>query len=153
MFVKELVPRAAIAWVAKKVYNENYVALPMRHETATLPGGARRVAWAWRFDGRWCRAGVTAGEAATPAADSEAMFITEHYWGSARQRDGGTVEYQVEHPQWRVSAAEEAVFDCEVAALYGAQFARALAGPPRSAFLADGSAVIVRRSVRLRECS
>ena len=28
VFIKEFVPRPAIAWVARTVYNENYVALP-----------------------------------------------------------------------------------------------------------------------------
>src|SRR5262245_27677971 len=31
VFVKELVPRRAIAWVARRLYGENYDALPMRH--------------------------------------------------------------------------------------------------------------------------
>jgi uncharacterized protein len=30
-FIRELVPRAAIAFVARRVYNEPYLALPMRH--------------------------------------------------------------------------------------------------------------------------
>ena len=155
VFVKELVPRAAIAWVARTLYNENYVALPMRHEIEELPeNAARRVTYACRFAGRWCRAGVTAGGAASlPPPDSEATFITEHYWGYARQRDGGTVEYRVEHPQWRVSAATANLFECDVAALYGAPFAGALAGPPRSAFLAEGSLVSVRRGERLASIS
>lgn len=151
VFIKEIVPRAAIAWVARTLYNENYVALPMRH---TVEGDdadvTRRVAYEWRHAGRWCRAGVSVrGVAQIPPADSEATFITEHYWGYARQRDGGTVEYQVEHPQWSVSAATDSAFECDVTALYGAPFASALAGPPASAFLADGSAVTVRRGVRL----
>jgi uncharacterized protein YqjF (DUF2071 family) len=154
VFVKEIVPRFAIAWVARALYNENYVALPMRHAVAELAGGAgRSVGYEWRHDGRWCRVGVvTSGQAGIPPADSEATFITEHYWGYARQRDGGTVEYQVEHPQWRVSAASESRFECDVAALYGAPFARflgVLGMPPASAFLADGSPVTVRKGVRL----
>src|SRR5471032_1969443 len=31
VFIKELVPRSAIAFVARKFYNENYIALPMSH--------------------------------------------------------------------------------------------------------------------------
>ena len=151
VFVKEIVPRFAIAWVARTLYSENYVALPMRHEIQERPEiAARRVAYDWRQAGRWCRAGVTAGAAPwIPPADSEATFITEHYWGYAKQRDGGTVEYRVEHPQWRVSAASESRFECEVAGLYGPQFAGALSGPPTSAFLAEGSPVTVRRGARL----
>jgi hypothetical protein len=54
--------------------------------------------------------------------DSEEAFIAEHYWGYSRQRDGATVEYQVEHPRWRVWRAEAAALSCDVAALYGAEF-------------------------------
>src|SRR5262245_54368008 len=31
VFIKEIVPRPAIAMVARLAYNENYIALPMRH--------------------------------------------------------------------------------------------------------------------------
>jgi hypothetical protein len=62
-----------------------------------------RVAARWALVPTWVS--WRAAQAGIPPADSEATFITEHYWGYARQRDGGTVEYQVEHPQWRVSAA------------------------------------------------
>jgi uncharacterized protein YqjF (DUF2071 family) len=151
VFVKEIVPRFAIAWVARALYNENYVALPMRHTVAGVEGDARRsVDYAWRHAGRWCHVGVTAGGSpGIPPADSEETFITEHYWGYVRQRDGQTVEYRVEHPQWRVSAALEARFECDVAALYGAPFAGFLSVSPASAFLADGSPVTVHRGVRL----
>jgi hypothetical protein len=36
------------------------------------------------------------GTPTVPPDDSEESFITEHYWGYARQRDGATVEYRVE---------------------------------------------------------
>src|SRR5713101_1040010 len=46
VFVKELVPRAAIALTARMVYGENYVALPMNHRIEVENGSdpaARRV--------------------------------------------------------------------------------------------------------------
>lgn len=152
VFVKELVPRWAIATVARVVYNENYVALPMRHRIDTegdslRPGGA--VEYGWRHRGRWdtLRA-VTAGSPRPLADGSEAEFITEHYWGYAAQRDGGCVEYRVEHPRWRVWDAPETVLDADVDALYGTGFGSVLATPPRSAFVAEGSPVVVRRGTR-----
>jgi hypothetical protein len=78
---------------------------------------------------------------------SEAEFITEHYWGYNKQRDGSTLEYRVEHPRWHVAEAAEAALDCDVAGLYGGQFAASLHGEPSSAFLAEGSAVTVYRGV------
>lgn len=142
-FVKEIVPRRAIAAVARRLYGERYVALPMRHELS-----AEQVRYAWRFRGRWHHLGLRPiGEPASCTPDSAEAFITEHYWGYAAQRRGGTVEYRVEHPPWRVWQAEDATFTCDVARLYGPELAEVLSAPPRSAFLAEGSAVQVRRGV------
>ena len=85
---------------------------------------------------------------APAAVGSEEEFITEHYWGYAAQRDGGTVEYQVEHPRWNVWRADHVRFDCDIARLYGPQFAPWLTRLPTSAFVADGSGVVVRRGRR-----
>src|SRR5258706_68726 len=76
---------------------------------------------------------------------SEEEFITEHFWGYARQRDGGTVEYRVEHPSWRVRGVSEARLDCDVAGIYGGEFVECLSSSPVSAFLAEGSPVIVSK--------
>jgi uncharacterized protein YqjF (DUF2071 family) len=145
VFVKEIVPRRAIATVARVLYNEKYVALPMRHRF-----DGNTVEFGWKHGGRWCSLRATVEGAPGPLAPgSEAEFITEHYWGYSAQRDGGTVEYRVEHPAWRVWRASAAALEVDAEALYGAAFARALAGPPRSAFVAEGSPVVVRRGVRI----
>jgi hypothetical protein len=84
-----------------------------------------------------------------PAEGSLPQFITEHYWGYAAQRGGGTVEYQVEHPQWKVGDATSAQFSGDAEKYYGPQFAKTLGLPPDSAFLAEGSAVTVFRGSRI----
>jgi len=149
VFVKEIVPRRIVAWLANALYNENYVALPMSHDDE-LAAGSTTLCYSWKHADRWCRLGATlAGEPYTPESQSEEAFITEHYWGYARQRDGGTMEYQVEHPPWQVWQGIDPVFECDVAALYGPQFEGSLAGRPSSCFVAKGSEVRVRRGVRL----
>jgi uncharacterized protein YqjF (DUF2071 family) len=149
VFVKEIVPRRAIAWLARAVYNENYVALPMRHEI-TPPSSARRVVYEWLHGKRWHRLAVEfAGSPYVPTEDSEEAFITEHYWGYARQRDGGTVEYEVEHPRWAVHRATAGTLECDVSGFYGFGFGTFLRGRPSSAFVAGGSPVTVRRGGRL----
>ncbi len=148
-FVKEIVPRPAIAWTARALYGERYVAMPMRHEIGYVSGAPASVEYGWRFRGRWQRLGVRPQGAPQPMTPgSEAEFIAEHYWGYASQR-GRTVEYQVEHPPWRVWEVGESWLDCDVAGLHGPEFAPFLAGPPSSAFLAEGSAVVVRQGRRL----
>jgi hypothetical protein len=56
---------------------------------------------------------------------------------------------RVEHPQWRVWRATSATLDADVATFYGGEFADALGRPPSSAYIADGSAVTVRRGMPL----
>jgi hypothetical protein len=80
---------------------------------------------------------------------SHEQFITEHYWGYAAQRGGGSVEYRVTHPAWRVWSATRAEFDGDAADLYGENLAAVLKGAPASALLAEGSAVTVMRGKRI----
>ncbi len=151
VFIKKLVPRRAIAWTARTFYNENYAAVPMSHRIEKVRGEVKSVTYLWRFNGRENSLSLAVRGSAQPLREgSEAEFITEHYWGYSAQRDGTTLEYQVEHPRWRVWEAQEAKLDCDAANIYGEQFWEVLDRPPASAFLAEGSAVIVRKGIRLR---
>ncbi len=145
VFIKEIVPLHAVTWVARTVYNENYATLPMRDEIRS-----DSFRYEWRFKGNWNRLSVkTDGDWSVPDLSSEASFVAEHYWGYAAQRDGSTLEYEVEHPRWRMAQADEVEYECDVARLYGEEFVEALSKEPVSAFMAEGSEVVVRRGGRL----
>jgi uncharacterized protein YqjF (DUF2071 family) len=152
VFVREIVPRRAVAWLARTLYNERYVALPMRHEVEA-GGGDGVVAYSWCWGGAWNRIAVRiSGPPSAPPAGSEAELITEHYWGYARQRDGSTLEYRVDHPRWEVWASVPGGLELDLApaaarCLYSDALASFLSAPPRSAFVALGSPVVVRRPV------
>ena len=151
VFVREWVARAAVARLARLVYNEPYRVAPMRSVVPDPPLEAPgRLVFEWRTGATWQRLAATAiGAPVVPAPSSEEAFVTEHYWGYTRQRDGGTLEYEVAHPRWRVWAAEDPVLDADVTGLYGVAFARTLAGPPTSALVAEGSPVTVYAPRRL----
>jgi len=150
VFVRELVPRRVIAGVARVVYNEPYLAVPMEHRVSLDPAAGGSVEYSWRRrETSFAMRGRVQGPASASAPGSEAEFITEHYWGYTRQRDGGTLEYQVEHPRWRVWTADSAEFSGDSSALYGAEFAEVLRSPPRSAFVALGSAVAVHHGKKI----
>jgi uncharacterized protein YqjF (DUF2071 family) len=153
VFVKEIVPRIAIALTARALYGENYVSLPMLHHIGRETGSATgpdMVSYSWWFRGRENRMELSAhGDADEIAEGSDVEFITEHYWGYARRRGGRTTEYRVEHPRWRVRTATASQLDCDVAALYGSQFVEFLKVPPASAFLADGSKVAIFKGTSL----
>lgn len=152
-FVRELVPRRAIAWVARLAYNEPYRRLPMRHcieRGESDSESPRTVEYEWRTGGEWSRVAVEPeGHPRIIAPGSEEEFITEHYWGYTRQRDGSTVEYEVRHPRWEVWQVRRAELVGNLEELYGASFAAVLRHEPSSAFLAAGSAVSVHAPTRL----
>jgi hypothetical protein len=153
VFIKELVPKPAIALVAQTLYHENYVAVSMGHilQRSNLPQLPQvTAAYRWWGDKRWNGLQVVSHGEVQPIIDgSEEEFIAEHYWGYAAQPDGGCVEYGVEHPRWRVWQVSHSHLDCDAAYLYGPEFADPLRQPPSSAFLAEGSAVVVRQGVRI----
>jgi uncharacterized protein YqjF (DUF2071 family) len=149
VFIKEIVPRRAIAWVARTFYNENYVAVPMDHRIDIVEGTVA-AEYCWNFSGRVNRVTLrAAGPPAVPASGSQEEFVTEHYWGYATQRDGGTIEYQVEHPQWRVWSASEFSIEADLKTVYGLKLGEIMQQRPVSAFLAEGSAVSVYRGRRI----
>ena len=95
------------AATARVLYGEKYVALAMRHSITGDPArGGMYVTYGWRqpfFRGRWMGIGaMVAGAPKEAEPGSQEEFITEHYWGYSSLRGGGSVEYQVEHPRWRV---------------------------------------------------
>jgi len=152
VFVRELVPRAAIAYTARLCYNEPYTAVPMHSRVPptrmTSPG---RLMYGWFGNAQHQQVSATAvGEPQPLVRGSESEFIAEHYWGYTRQRNGSTVEYQVAHPSWRVWEAESPSFEADVRGLYGDAFVQPLSVPPRSMFVAEGSRVAVYRPTRLR---
>jgi uncharacterized protein len=150
VFIRELVPRFAIAAFARLLYNEPYLTVPMHHRSHLDQHRGGDLEYGWRYGGQeFSIAASVDGSAQMLESGSEAEFITEHYWGYTRQRDGGTLEYEVEHPRWRVWPPPRATFRGPASVLYGSVFGEILGGPPRSAFVAEGSPVTVYAGSRI----
>ncbi len=150
VFVRELVPRAAIAALARFAYNEPYMTVAMGHDVSLDPERGGYACYAWRYRGRsFALEASVDGPAAALEDGSEAAFVSEHYYGYTRQRDGGTLEYAVEHPAWRVWNTDNAGFFGPGAELYGEEWGRVLSARPRSACVAVGSEVTVRAGERV----
>jgi len=149
VFVQEMVPRAAIAWVARRVYNEPYVALPMREaHMAGTPGddgeARRTLLYEWQRDDSWERVVALAVGAPRPMrAGSVEEFIAEHYWGYTGRGARSTREYRVVHQRWNISPLAECFLEADIGSLYGQPWVAPLSEAPLSAFLADGSEVCV----------
>ena len=145
VFIREIVPKPAIAWVANTLYRERYVTRRMWHRWAESPSGLE-VEYAWREAGHWQAFGVQAGiDAQDLKAGSEAEFITEHYWGYAAWDRQSSMEYQVEHPRWQVYPVHSWHCSVDFSLVYGPAFAALNTAVPLSVFLAEGSDVVIRK--------
>jgi uncharacterized protein len=145
VFVKEIVPRAAITFVANSVYNENYETMRMEHFWESDSNEEfLDVAYRWKKK-HWNSFRVRADKDSFEINHgSEEEFITEHFWGYTRINDGTTSEYGVEHPRWKVYPVREYSIDVDFQQVYGDDFAFLKAQKPVSVFLAEGSEIVVR---------
>jgi uncharacterized protein len=142
VFIRELVPKIAIAITARVFYGEPYLALPMRSEVEERDGIVR-AKYEWRRGTKWEGLMMNAhGEAQNIRQASQEEFITEHSWGYTA-RGERTSEYRIEHPRWKIWPADSFEIKADVATLYGEKFVEPLNAAPRSAFIADGSFISV----------
>lgn len=149
VFIKELVPRRMITFVANTVYKEKYATHPMRHAWSSSDE-ALQVEYYWKVKDAWNYLKAIAEKEPMPLVQgTEEEFITEHYWGYTFVNNACTGEYRVAHPSWRVHPVRSYDIHCDVATLYGPQFTGALTQPPRSVFLAEGSPIQVGKGTRL----
>ena len=146
VFLREFVPRHAIAIIANTLYNEQYRTAPMRHRIVET-----EVEYRWRGQNGWNRLHLQSHDDWQELKDdSVEEFITEHYWGYTA-RGQHTSEYRVEHPRWKIWIADSFEFEADVATLYGEKFVETLNAKAISAFIADGSHVEVQRRVTDKE--
>jgi uncharacterized protein len=153
VFIRELVPKWCVSVVARRVYNESFLTVPMRYriEQSANGAGPTTIEYNWRFASRWNHLHVeAAGDWRPPDPGSLDEFIVEHYWGYTRQPDGGCLEYDVRHRPWSIRPVTCAELDCNAKALYGAELGAVLSRPANSMLLSDGSQVSVRRASRAR---
>jgi hypothetical protein len=150
-FIREIVPRTAVATIANLVYNEPYVTRPMRSDVADpvdQPTG--RVRYEWTDRGRVLGMAASRTTAYSPLVPgSEPWYIAEHYWGYNTRRDGGTMEYRVSHPTWNACSANDVELIGDLAGFYGPPWSEVVRQPPATVFLAEGSAVDVHAGVRV----
>ena len=143
-FIKEIVPRFAIATVARVVYGEPYECWKMGHSR-----DENTVSYDWSKSGRRNRLSVEINESVgVPAAGSHGEFIIEHYWGYTA-RDNRVDEYKVEHPKWELFSVTQEVIDVDFGKTYGNEFAFLTDQKPYSVLLAKGSKISVYKGKRI----
>lgn len=149
-FIKEIVPKSAISFVANNLYKEKYISLPMKHSIQE-EGEELKVQYLWKFQKEWNDVSVIAEKQSCPIQEgSEEEFIAEHYWGYTYLNENATSQYQVEHPPWEVFKVKSHQLNCNIQSLYGEEFIETFQQKPSSVFLAKGSEINVRLRGKLR---
>jgi uncharacterized protein YqjF (DUF2071 family) len=143
VFIREFVPQRMIAWIARWLYNEPYLAAPItarKQETAD----AIQMDYRLVFGGREHRIEVTGGKPAfLPGEDSVEHFFKEHHWGYGTTRSGQGIRYAVDHPVWEVYPVRSYALDFDFASVYEPEFGILTQAKPYSTVLAVGSDVRV----------
>ncbi|MEL6538380.1 MAG: DUF2071 domain-containing protein [Bacteroidota bacterium] len=145
VFIKEIVPKSAITFIANTIYKEHYQTLPMRHTWETHPTG-RSVTYRWKVAGGWQSFSLEAAKNPEPIAEGyETEFITEHYWGYSQINQQRSVEYEVTHPRWEHYPVLGTDIQVDFGATYGPNFAFLNQITPTSVMLAEGSSITVEK--------
>lgn len=143
VFIKEIVPKPALTFVANTIYKEHYETLPMSHNWSIFES-YMTVEYRWK-KGKWHNLEVTTEKNPKPIINgSEEEFITEHYWGYTKLSDSETSEYGVEHPKWNVYNTIDYKINVDFAQVYGEEFSILNNQKPNSVFLAEGSEIEVK---------
>ncbi len=142
-FIRELVPRHAIAWVAKRIYNEPYQVATMRSRVEEV-GEIRRIEH--HFTVRGCQSSLIVSGSATrriPPEGDLARFLTQKLFGFGRDHKGRTLRYRVDHPVWELHDRAVADVNVDFARVYGSAWRILNDARPVSVVLAKGSEVRV----------
>jgi len=142
VFIRELVPRQAIATVARLLYNEPYERVPMTCGADPVGDGVR----VWHRFARGSSLVVEgAADPVVPEEGSAAHWLTDHSLGVGRRRDGRTVLYNVAHPTWALREVTHVRLDVDFGAVYGPEWAWLRDATPSHLSLAVGSEITVSR--------
>lgn len=148
VFIKEIVPKPALTFVANLFFNEHYETRPMTHEWIEI-GNELNISYSWKME-KWNSIKIQVENEPVPIQkDSEEEFITEHYWGYTLINENTTSEYQVEHPRWDILPVKNYELSVNFEENYGKIFTSLNSLSPTSVFVADGSEVIIRSGQKI----
>ncbi len=144
VFIKEIVPRAALTFIANTIYKEHYETHPMHHQWESTHD-ILSIEYRWKNLNHWNSIKVsTKKELSEISNGSEEEFITEHYWGYTKVGDQITAEYGVEHPRWKIYKTTDYQIEVNYGENYGQEFKFLDFQTPTSVFLAEGSEIEVK---------
>ncbi|WP_282787090.1 YqjF family protein [Flavobacterium croceum] len=149
VFIKEIVPKPALTLVANTIYNEHYKTLPMKHSVIDNQISKDYV-YQWKTKNKWNTILVeTEMNPMEIEINSEAEFITEHYFGYTKHIKH-TFEYEVKHPRWKQVKIVNHQIDVDFKEVYGNEFEFLNNQNPISVLFAQGSKISVEHKKRIK---
>lgn len=143
VFIKEIVSKPLITFVANGLYHEHYQTLKTKHNWSEKEDH-NHYKYQWKVNNLWQTISVKTGkEFSEIQQDSEEQFITEHYFGYTKHKNK-TFEYEVVHPSWRQQKVIDHEFKIDFEANYGQNFACLNLASPTSVIFAEGSEISVK---------
>lgn len=142
VFINETVPYKVVAWLANKLYRENYISIPTKNSIKT--GSTRQVKYQWKMNKQWNHLEVVAKmETEEMQHGSMEEFIFEHYFGFTKINNQISQEYRIDHPRWLINKVSDYSVRCDFENMYGKNFSNLSNVIPDSVFMAEGSAVSI----------
>ncbi|MGO4771060.1 YqjF family protein [Flavobacterium sp. W22_SRS_FK3] len=150
VFIKEIVPKKAITFIANTWYQEHYETQKMRHEIIENKN-TNIFIYQWKNDKKWNTIQLeTTNVLKEIEVDSEADFITEHYFGYTKIDEETAFEYEVQHPRWEQLEVLNHKIDIDFKKIYGEGFEFLQNTNPTSVILVKGSVISVRNKRKLK---
>ena len=145
VFIREFVDKPVITLGANRLFHQHYQTLPMRHELVQT-SDKLAVTYQWK-NKSWHNMHLEcANEGVVIQANSMEEYFTDQAWGFANVGDHRTLEYNVEHIRWHVYDTRSFVCNINFEENYGSRFGFLSHKEPEYAFMAEGSAITLKKS-------
>jgi len=152
-FIKEIVSKPIITWVANNLYDEHYDTMPIDYElqpSGKLHPVNERITYSWKPKDQWMRFSIDYDPKELNIVDnSNEQFILERYYGFSEQR-GKTSCYEVKHASWNYHKVEDYKLQLDFEQTYGSNFAMLNQLQPDSVMMAQGSRIGIGKKSKLR---
>ncbi len=149
VFIKEIVPKPALSFVANQIYKEHYQTMEMSHLWEHHSGNLS-VEYAWKLGNNENKFKIEANASPIEIPENSVTeFITEHYWGYTKVDNKSTFEYEVVHPRWKAYEVLQHDISVDFESVYGNDFKILSNQSPTSVMLAEGSEIVVKNKRRV----
>ncbi len=142
VFIKEMVPKKALSFIANTFYKEHYETLPMKHQISEKAEElVVEYSWGKNFSNKIKL--IAKNNQQKMIENSDFEFITEHYFGYTKNGNK-TFEYEVTHPKWKNYEILNSEISINFEECYGKDFQFLQQQKPHSILLAEGSEIEVK---------